>query len=281
MRCLLAALGLIGLLSPAFAADYELPTLRGTDTFVPAYPTYFGWDGFYAGGQLTYGNANSDFTNSTQNLLAFALRDLVFEQEAQPSTVTLLGPSDTGAAGLGGFVGYNVQYDNAVVGMEFNYTHTGFNSVSPQFPIGRLTGVLSNGKQYNFYLTGSGTMHTTDVGVLRARAGYAVGNFMPYLTLGAAVGRADLAVSVSCSCQEITPADPVARTPASFIDFSFTQGKSKDAAYLFGFAGGGGLDYALTQNIFVRAEYEYISWSPVWQITSHLQTGRVGLGVKF
>ena len=280
MRRLLAVLALIGLSLPASAADYELPTLRGTDTFVPAYATYFGWDGFYAGGQLTYGNANSDFTNSTQNLLAFALRDLVFEQEAQPSTVTLLGPSDTGAAGLGGFVGYNVQYDNAVVGMEFNYTHTGFNSVSPQFPIGRLTGVLSNGKQYNFYLTGSGTMHTTDVGVLRARAGYVVGNFMPYLTVGAAVGRADLDVSVSCSCQEITP-NPNPALPPSVIDFSFTQGKSKDSAYLFGFAGGGGLDYALTQNIFVRAEYEYISWSPVWQITSHLQTGRVGLGVKF
>jgi hypothetical protein len=56
-------------------------------------------------------------------------------------------------------------------GLEFNHTHTGFNSVSPPFPIGRLTGALSNGKQYAFYLTGSGTMHTTDVGVLRARAG--------------------------------------------------------------------------------------------------------------
>ena len=279
MRCLLAVLGLIGLLSSAFAADYELPTLRGTDTFVPAYPTYFGWDGFYAGGQLTYGNANSDFTNSTQNLLAFALRNLTFEQEAQPSTVTLLGPSDTGAAGLGGFVGYNVQYDAAVVGLEFNYTHTGFNSVSPEFPIGRLTGVLSNGKQYNFYLTGSGTMHTTDVGVLRARAGYATGNFMPYVTVGAAVGRADMAVSVSCSCQEITPNSNPALVRV--LDFSFTQGKSKDVAYLFGFAGGGGFDYALTQNIFARAEYEYISWSPVWQVTSHIQTGRVGLGVKF
>jgi hypothetical protein len=92
----------------------------------------------------------------------------------------LLGPSDTGAAGFGGFAGYNVQYAAAVVGLEFNYTRTGFNSVSPTFPIGRLTGALLNGKRYAFYLTGSGTMHTTDVGVLRARAGYATGNFMLY-----------------------------------------------------------------------------------------------------
>jgi outer membrane immunogenic protein len=281
MRWLLPALGLMGLSSPAFAADYELPTLRGTQTFVPAYPTYSNWSGFYAGGQLTYGNANADFTNSTQSLLAFALRDLVFETEAQPSSIPVLGAANTGAAGLGGFVGYNFQFDNAIVGLEFNYTHTGFNAAAPDSPIGRLTGALSNGKQYDFFLTANGTMNTTDVGVLRTRLGYVAGNFMPYITIGAAVGRADLALSVSCSCQEITPADPVRKTPASFIDFSFTQGQSKNAAYLFGYSGGLGLDFALTQNIFARAEYEYIQWSPIWQISSHLQTARVGLGARF
>jgi outer membrane immunogenic protein len=281
MRWLLPALGLMGLSSPAFAADYELPTLRGAQTFVPAYPTYSSWNGFYAGGQLTYGNANADFTNSTQSLLAFTLRDLVFESEAQPSAIPVLGTANTGAAGLGGFVGYNLQFDNAVVGLEFNYTHTNFNAVAPDSPIGRLTGALSNGKQYNFYLTANGTMNTTDVGVLRARAGYVAGNFMPYITIGAAVGRANLALSVSCSCQEITPADPSRNLPASFIDFSFTQGQSRNAVYLFGYAGGLGVDFALTQNIFARAEYEYIQWSPIWQISSHLQMARVGLGVKF
>jgi outer membrane immunogenic protein len=281
MRWLLPALGLIGLSSTALAADYDLPTLRGSDMFVPASPTYFSWDGFYVGGQLAYGNANADFTNSTQSLLSFAMRDLVFEQEAQPSTIQLLGPSDVGGTGIGGFVGYNAQFDNAILGLEFNYTHTGFDAVAPDSPIGRLTGVLSNGSQYNFYLTANGSMHTTDVGVLRARAGYVVGNFMPYITVGAAAGRADLALSVSCSCQQVTPNPNNPNLPPSVIDFSFTQGQSKNAAYLFGYTGGFGVDFALTQNIFARAEYEYIAWSPVWAISSHVQFGRVGLGAKF
>ena len=59
MRRLLAALGLIGLISPAFAADYELPALRGSQMFVPAYPTYFSWQGFYAGGQVSFTSASS------------------------------------------------------------------------------------------------------------------------------------------------------------------------------------------------------------------------------
>jgi outer membrane immunogenic protein len=281
MRCLLPALALIGLLSPAFAADYQLPTLRGTETFVPAYPTYFAWDGLYAGGHLTYGNANADFSSSTQPLLAMALRVLTFEQEFQPSAIQILGVSDVGGAGLGGFLGYNAQFENAVVGFEFNYTRTGFSAVAPSYPIGRLTGVLSNGRQYNFLLNGSGSVHTTDVGVLRVRAGYVAGSFMPYLTLGLAAGRADLALSVSCSCQEVTPNPNNPNVPLGVLDFSFAQSQSKNSAYLFGWAGGGGLDFALTQSIFARAEYEYVQWAPVWKITSHLQFGRVGLGVRF
>jgi opacity protein-like surface antigen len=104
---------------------------------------------------------------------------------------------------------------------------------------------------------------------------------MPYITVGAAAGRADLALSVSCSCQQVTPNPNNPNLPPSVIDFSFTQGQSKNAAYLFGYTGGFGVDFALTQNIFARAEYEYIAWSPVWAISSHVQFGRVGLGAKF
>jgi opacity protein-like surface antigen len=84
MRCLLAALGLIGLLSPAFAADYELPTLRGSDMFVPATPTYFSWQGFYAGGQLSYSSASADFSGASAPLIAFSLPDGALAQGPRP-----------------------------------------------------------------------------------------------------------------------------------------------------------------------------------------------------
>jgi outer membrane immunogenic protein len=280
MRCLLAALGLIGLISPVFAADYELPTLRGSQMFVPAYPVYPNWEGAYVGGHLSFGNSSVDFSHSTQPMLAVSLRALTFETEFHGSSVTVLGSTDTNAAGVGGFVGYNVQFDDAVVGFEFNYTHSNFNAVATSNPIGRLTGVLSNGKVYAFRFNGSGSMRTTDIGLFRARAGYAMAHFMPYATFGLALGRADVSLAVSCSCQELTP-NPSPQTGfSSVVDFSFTQGQGK-TAYLWGLTGGVGVDWALTSNIFVRADYQYVAWQQITQISSYIQMGHVGLGVRF
>ncbi|HEY6257809.1 MAG TPA: outer membrane beta-barrel protein [Xanthobacteraceae bacterium] len=276
MRRLLAVLGLIALVSPASAADYDLPTLRGTETFVPAFPTYSHWDGFYFGGQLSYGNAQANFTSSTQPLFAIPLRELALESEVGVSGFQLLGPVETGAGGVGGFVGYNAQFDQAIIGLEFSYIHSNFDMVAPNFPIGRQTGRLSNGFAYRFVLDGSGSLRLTDIGELRVRAGYAMGAFMPYVMFGLASGRADLALQVSCSCQELTP-------PTNFVDadFSFASGQAKSSAYLWGYSGGTGLEWALTQSIFARADYEYIQWSPITRITSHLNIAHLGFGVRF
>ena len=124
-------------------------------------------------------------------------------------------------------------------------------------------------------------MHATDVGVLRARAGYAVRRFHAVADSRGGARTRRLGRIGELLLPEITPNPNPGLPPPGVIDFSFTQGKSKDAAYAFDFAGGGGLDYALTQNLFVRAAYEYISGSPVWRISSRPQTGRVGLAVKF
>jgi opacity protein-like surface antigen len=289
MRCLLpawfaglfAALGLIGLLSPALAADYEPPVLRGSDMFVPAYPHYYRWDGAYAGGHLSYGNASVNFAGSTQPLFALPLRNLAFEQQFHASSVTVLGAVDTNSAGIGGFVGYNAQFDDAVVGLEFNYTHSDFNAIAPSNPIARLTGVLSNGKAYAFAFDAKGSTRITDFGLFQVRAGYAAGRFMPFATLGLAVGRADVALSVSCSCQELTP-NPSPPPPfSSSVDFSFTQSQGKNSALLWGYTGGAGFEWALTPTIFARADYEYIQWQPLSEISAHLNIGHVGFGVRF
>ena len=84
MRRLVVALALVGLVSEASAADYEipgLPTLRGSSPFVPAPPTFTCWSGFYAGGQVGYGDAHVEFSRSTQSLLRFVLRELALENE--------------------------------------------------------------------------------------------------------------------------------------------------------------------------------------------------------
>jgi outer membrane immunogenic protein len=278
MRCLPIALGLIGLAGQAFAADLpDFPPIPHEPTaYMPAFPAYFRWEGFYFGGQVTGGDAHADFTSATEPLLALQFRILTLEQEQHPSTWQVLGPSDAHAAGLGGYLGYNAQWDNAVVGVEFNYTRTSLDVISPNFPIARLTPALSNGAQYDVILSGSGSLRIHDVGTLRARFGWVIDNFMPYATIGFAAGSADVALSVTCGC--VQRANPPAIPQ---VDFSFTTAVPKDQALLFGFAGGGGLDVALTTHVFARAEYEYIQFAPVSRIMSHIHMGRAGIGLKF
>jgi outer membrane immunogenic protein len=274
MRRLLAALGLIGLISPAFAADYELPALRGSQMFVPAYPTYFSWQGFYAGGQVSFTSASSDFTRATEPMVAFSLRQTVVEAVAAPSQWAVLGGRDTGAGGFGGFLGYNLQWDNAVVGFEFNYTHSSLDLDATSSPISRQA---SAGQfTYDVTLDATGSLRITDFATTRARFGWVVDNFMPYATVGLAFGRADVALSTVVSGFQIgpPPANPV-------VPFAFSQSQTKSGAYMYGYSGSAGVDYALTSGIFARAEYEYIHWHEIFNIASSMHNFRAGLGVKF
>jgi outer membrane immunogenic protein len=279
MRCLPLALGLLGLAGQALAADLpDFPPIpHDPNAYMPAFPTYFRWEGFYFGGQLALASAHGDFTSTTQPLLAQAFRVLTLEEEEHPSMWQVLGETDTGSAGVGGYLGYNVQWDNAVIGVEFNYTHLDLNLISPNFPIARLTPNLSNGAQYGVSLSGSGTMRIDDVATARARFGWVADNFMPYLTMGLAAGRADFSVSVTCGCIQEANANP----PVPQVDFSFTTFVGKNQAFLFGYSGGGGLDVALTAHLFARLDYEYIQFMPVSHITSHINMGRAGIGLKF
>jgi outer membrane immunogenic protein len=274
MRCLLAALGLIGLLNSAFAADYEPPTLRGSDTFVPAFPTYFSWQGFYAGGQVSYTSASTNFTQATQPLVAFSLRNLTILAQMMPDQWQVLGNRATGAPGFGGFLGYNIQWDNAVVGLELNYTHSSLDSVAPDSPIGRrqtVTGFITD-----VFVDASGSVHISDFATTRARFGWVIGTFMPYASLGFAFGRADMAISTLVTVRQTDPANS-----NNNIFFQSPNNQSKSGAYLYGYSGAGGVEVALTQNIFARGEYEYIQWQRIWSINSSMHNFRAALGVKF
>jgi outer membrane immunogenic protein len=204
MRRLLVALGLIASISRAFAADYELPTLRGSDSFVPAAPAVAAccprWSGFYAGVQLGYGVASMDFVASTQDLVAHMLRELALEAEAQPSTWQVLGKADTHSSSYGGFIGYNIGWESLIIGVEFNYSRTSFSADAPISPITRVT--AAGGNTYLVTLTGGASMHITDVATLRTRAGYEIGNVLPWVMIGAAAGRADLMRFASAFGQE-------------------------------------------------------------------------------
>lgn len=100
---------------------------------------------------------------------------------------------------------------------------------------------------------GSASYKLVDYGTIRGRAGYAFGQFLPYAALGLGVGR---------------------------IDYT-TPSASRDNAYALGFVAGLGIDISLLPNVFLRAEWEYAYFTPESSTTSSVNTGRVGLGVRF
>jgi outer membrane immunogenic protein len=279
-----AALGPIGLLSPAIAADYDLPILRGSDTFVPATPTYSSWQGAYAGVHAGYTSASADFGRATQPLVAFSLQQLALLSQMTPDQWQILGGSANGAAGFGGFVGYNFQWDNAVIGLELDYTHSSLDFAAPSTPVERVQTV--NGLIDDVSIDASGRMHISDFATTRARFGWAIGHFMPYGAIGMAFGRADVAVTTVANVIESNPNNPnpppaLLPVPVVVGVLSASNGVSKNGAFIYGFTGAAGLDFALTQNIFARVEYENIQWARFFSISSSMQNFRAGLGVKF
>src|SRR5262245_47657817 len=207
MRRLLVVLGLVvGLpasIAGASAQEYEIPTLRGADSWVPDAPGPVyrpRWSGFYVGGQIGYGAGTFDFRNSTRDLIAHELRNTQLQTEQIPSQWEVLGQNSTRSTSFGGFLGYNIGWECLALGFELNYNASGFSSSAPVSPIGRVVAVGSNID--TVLLTGDASMKITDYGTLRARAGYIVNNFMPYFMIGAAFGRADVARSATATVTE-------------------------------------------------------------------------------
>jgi opacity protein-like surface antigen len=162
------------------------------------------WDGWQAGIQGGYSNmklSSSQFTN---------------------------GPS------FGGFVGYNFQWDQLVIGFDVGYKYAsvlGFDDgVTQQFKL-------------------------VDYVPIRARAGYAIGTFLPYALLGGAIGR--------------------------FNYFNPSTGIGEDNAFSAGFLTGLGVDWLITPGVFIRAEWQYIAFASVGSTLSQVNTGQLAIGVKF
>ena len=171
MRRLLITFALIGgLASPALAADYDLPILRGSSqppapvvTVGPA--TFTRWSGFYFGGDISLGSATSDFSNATRPLIQFSLQHTTIEDQVHPSDFQVLGRGSAVVAGGGAFLGYNTQWQDLVLGVEATYTHTNLNTTASSTSVGRIFPSLSTSTT----VSGSGNLDLTDFGTARAR----------------------------------------------------------------------------------------------------------------
>jgi opacity protein-like surface antigen len=253
----------------ADAADWPL---RGS---VVPQATYVRWDGAQIGVEAGWGTFRNDFGNSTSSLVAFILRNTTAESEFAPSTWTTLPSGTTNGPVFGGYIGYNMQWDQLVLGVDLGYKYaniaTGANdSISRQF-------TTSDQVQNVVSIDARSQMKLVDYATLRGRAGYAWGQFLPYAFVGIAAGRFNYGTTVTVR----HTGTPIPPSPVLPFDVTDTASNGKTNAVVGGGAAGLGIDWAVTPGMYLRAEWEYVLFAPVNGSRSNINTGKVGVGARF
>jgi outer membrane immunogenic protein len=273
MRWVISALLVLGLVPRAFAADLDLDVLRGSEPVGPA--LYTNWTGFYVGGNVGYSDSNADFSGATQPSIAYVLRDTALENTSHPSELPVLGAADQSGLSYGGFFGYNTQWQDLMLGAEVNFQHTTTTLNAPSSPIARSGLSDGEGNTYAMLINGTGSLADLNYVALRGRAGWILGNFMPYGFLGGVVGLANINVTTSVQgfCEQ-------GSTPTC-SNFAFSATDGRTSAILYGGTVGAGLDWAVTPQFFLRGEYEYTVFLPFDHLVLSVSSARVGAGFKF
>jgi outer membrane immunogenic protein len=275
MRWVVCAVVVLGLASPALAQDFDV--LRGSQSVGPA--SFTNWSGFYFGGQGTYASGGGNFAQATGPLISYLLRNTTVEQDFNISAWQVLGKSDSTTTGFGGFAGYNSQWTNLILGVEANYTHAQWFGSSSDTLARRMD---ASGTTYNVSVTGTSSITLNDYGTLRARAGYVMGNFLPYGFVGFAIGSADITKTATVS--DIETSDSTGQVigclGGSLPSCALTDTNNR-TQFIYGYSAGLGMDWAVTQNFFLRGEYEYIQFINLGGLDLYLNNVRLGGGFKF
>jgi outer membrane immunogenic protein len=280
--------------SNALAGPFDDMALRGSHTpayydrpavqprFVPGKPVRRRWDGFYIGGQVGYANSGINFSKGVEDLIANLLRDTTVEAEFRPSDWANLPGQSVTRPSFGGFFGYNTQFEDVIFGVEANYNRTNIKMAAGD-TIARVVNT-SDGYANTVVLTGTGSIHLTDYGTLRARAGWVYDRYIPYAFIGAAVARATISRSASLTMDGVD-ADPGCVGPPNVClppySFAASQSEIKQGAFAWGWTLGAGIDWVLFSNLFLRGEYEYIGFAEFYGANLHIHTVRTAIGFKF
>jgi outer membrane immunogenic protein len=292
MRRLFVALALTGLVTGASAGEFELPdgtpVLRGTSPYVPAPPTYRRWEGIYGGGQIGFSRAGVDFGTSTNSLVSYILRNTAIE--SQVSNWTALAKGDTGSTNIGGFIGYNWQFDDVIIGFEGNYGHTNLRKAASD-SLGRIfinnaAAPANHTYQYDITVAANASVQVTDMMTFRVRGGWVVDTFMAYAFVGGAVARANVSRSANVSgTYDDIFTDPVTGGTSTIFNIPLalppTLTQVQTGAYTYGYTAGLGADYMIMPNVFVRGEWEFVQLPDLKGMRLSINTVRTAVGLKF
>jgi outer membrane immunogenic protein len=280
---------LIAMAGPALAGDYDDSWLRGSQVIGPAVAApprlYRIWAGAYGGGQVGEDFHGVDFRTVASNAVASAA--------AQDSILNSLGNALPGMPALpsyntkgpsyGGFLGYNWQIDDVVFGVELNANRSSLNAHADNIA-SRNYIITSGGYTYaptTVNVTTSATANMSTYGTRRGRAGWAMGNFLPYLVAGVSFAQIDTTRKVDINYFGVCVPIPPNPCPNITIGGDYPFSDVSHGKYVAGFDVALGTDYMVTQNIFTRAEVEYLQLGAPNQVKLSTVSTRVGLGLKF
>jgi outer membrane immunogenic protein len=231
-KILLASVGAVALSgSAALAAD--IPSRAPPPVYLPP-PPLFTWTGIYVGGQVGYAWASG--ANRVSGVDPFT--GIAFN--------TSIGQNPNGVIG-GANVGYNYQIpawswfssSGAVIGLEGSVDGTSLtNTAAFAFPDGTSLTARTRAE-----IQGS----------IRGRLGIAWDRLLIYATGGAAFGGFKT---------DFTIFGPAFVSPAG-VPFGAFGGTSNFSNTRVGWTVGGGIQYAITNNWSVRAEYRFTDWGRI------------------
>lgn len=277
MKKLILSAAIVPLLSfAAYAAD--LPNTKGPPTFAPP-PPAFSWTGFYIGGEV--GARWSDPTWSTTCLqpgLGGAACPTNF-----PTRLAFNNPESFDSTSVKGgiLVGYNFQIGQQwVVGIEGDWQYGDNQATRAGIPGAEDPTVAGEPG-----LDSSGVRQTWDASI-RGRAGFLITpNALLYGTGGVAFTHLEATALCGTAFPTgwCTGADPLHGIPQSA------------SSNRVGWTVGGGLEYMITPNWLVRAEYRYADYGSysstlfsgvvadvdAISFTTHLRTNTASVGVAY
>jgi outer membrane immunogenic protein len=270
---------------PAAAADMSL---RGS---MPAYEaTGANWGGFYGGIHGGIGSLNLDAQSMGRREAERLLNGLVYLNPpggTPAPDLIAIDPIRSSPRIFGLFFGYQAQFEDAVVGVEFDYNRVAGGGGGSRTWAQPFSVLIPNGTTYTDAFTQSVTTRAsiTDYVTARLRAGWAYGRIMPYLTGGLALVRGNTSVTYTAGYTRIDtdPADGVDWTQPYTEITPPAPANSRTANGVIGIGGvlGTGVEALITDNIFVRGEYQYIRVPSLGGVPVTLHTIRAGVGVKY
>ena len=190
-------------------------------------------------------------------------------------TSSPFGNNDSTATHFGGFVGYQQQWDGAVVGLEGTYNWldksvAASNTISGSFALPAQCLDLFRGR------LGDGAHHRLRHDSHEGRLG---GEQLHHALCDLRHCPRARWTSRAPPWSHRWPAPP--RRPGSPSPAPFTVSEVLNNQFGYGYAAGVGVDFCLMANLFARLEYEYVQFPDFQGLNAHLHNVRAGAAFKF